>query len=63
MSSDPGDVSQLLRAWGKGDVNARESLVPLVYAELRARRRVTCGASGGTTHCNRPRSFTRPMCG
>ena len=37
MSSDPGDVSQLLRAWGKGDVNARESLVPLVYHELRRR--------------------------
>ena len=37
MPAEPGDVSQLLRAWGKGDVQARESLVPLVYRELRRR--------------------------
>ena len=37
MQPDPGEVSQLLRAWGKGDVQARESLIPLVYRELRRR--------------------------
>jgi DNA-directed RNA polymerase specialized sigma24 family protein len=29
------EVTELLRAWGAGDVQASESLVPLVYAELR----------------------------
>ena len=32
-----GSISQLLRAWGKGDTQAREDLVPLVYQELRRR--------------------------
>ena len=30
-------VSGLLRAWGGGDLNAREKLMPLVYEELRRR--------------------------
>jgi RNA polymerase sigma-70 factor (ECF subfamily) len=29
-------VSDLLRAWGKGDTQARDDLLPVVYAELRA---------------------------
>ena len=38
MSAAPaGSVSQLLRAWGRGDAQAREDLVPLVYQELRRR--------------------------
>lgn len=38
MSAAPtGTVSQLLQAWGRGDVQAREDLVPLVYQELRRR--------------------------
>jgi RNA polymerase sigma factor (TIGR02999 family) len=32
-----GTVSRLLRAWGRGDLQAREDLVPLVYQELRRR--------------------------
>lgn len=32
-----GSVSQLLRAWGGGDLQAREDLLPLVYQELRRR--------------------------
>jgi RNA polymerase sigma factor (TIGR02999 family) len=32
-----GTVSQLLQAWGRGDLQAREDLVPLVYHELRKR--------------------------
>ena len=32
-----GSISQLLRAWGRGDTQAREDLVPLVYQELRRR--------------------------
>ena len=31
----PADVSGLLQAWGRGDVGARDDLIPLVYAELR----------------------------
>ena len=29
-------VSDLLRAWGQGNTQARDDLLPLVYAELRA---------------------------
>src|SRR3954463_5562732 len=36
-ASPAGPVSQLLRAWGRGDLQARESLVPLVYQQLRQR--------------------------
>jgi RNA polymerase sigma factor (TIGR02999 family) len=32
-----GEVSQLLRAWGDGNLQAREDLIPLVYRELRRR--------------------------
>jgi RNA polymerase sigma-70 factor (ECF subfamily) len=32
-----GTISQLLKAWGQGDLQAREDLVPLVYRELRER--------------------------
>ena len=35
------EVTQLLRAWGDGDVTARDRLMPLVYAELR-RRAAAC---------------------
>jgi RNA polymerase sigma-70 factor, ECF subfamily len=32
-----GTVSELLVAWGQGDIDAREALVPLVHRELRRR--------------------------
>jgi RNA polymerase sigma factor (TIGR02999 family) len=32
-----GTVSLLLRAWSRGDLQAREDLVPIVYRELRRR--------------------------
>jgi RNA polymerase sigma factor (TIGR02999 family) len=32
-----GTVSLLLRAWGRGDLQARDDLVPIVYRELRRR--------------------------
>lgn len=39
---DPSDVSQLLTAWGQGDGDALDKLIPLVYRELRllARRQI-----------------------
>src|SRR5689334_23411810 len=37
MGEPPHAVTELLRAWGAGDVRAPEVLVPLVYAELRRR--------------------------
>ena len=37
MPPVPGDVSQLLQAWGRGDVQAGEDLIPVVYQELRRR--------------------------
>jgi hypothetical protein len=32
--NDIPDVSELLVAWGRGNVEARERLIPLVYDEL-----------------------------
>jgi len=36
-TAESGAVSGLLRAWGQGDLQARDKLLPLVYAELRHR--------------------------
>jgi hypothetical protein len=62
-------VSGLLRAWGKGDLKAREKLMPLVYQELRHRaaaylrrvRLLICDEKGPTTPFNRRLSSTRPI--
>lgn len=35
MADRDGAVSTLLRAWGRGDSQARDDLIPLVYRELR----------------------------
>jgi len=35
--ASPGDVTQLLQAWGKGDRAALEALIPLVYGDLKRR--------------------------
>jgi RNA polymerase sigma-70 factor (ECF subfamily) len=37
MEDPTGSVSHLLRAWGRGDLQARDELVPVVYRELRRR--------------------------
>lgn len=37
MMEDPTAVTTLLRAWGRGDVQARDALLPMVYRELRRR--------------------------
>lgn len=38
MTAEPADaVSQLLQAWGRGDLQARADLIPLVQRELRKR--------------------------
>ena len=37
MTSSAPAVSDLLRAWGHGDLQARDNLLPLVYRELRRR--------------------------
>ncbi|HTM32103.1 MAG TPA: sigma-70 family RNA polymerase sigma factor [Vicinamibacterales bacterium] len=36
-TSPPGALSGLLTAWGRGDLEARDALLPIVYAELRRR--------------------------
>jgi RNA polymerase sigma factor (TIGR02999 family) len=36
-ASQPGAVSRLLKAWGGGDLQARDDLVPVVYGELQRR--------------------------
>jgi RNA polymerase sigma factor (TIGR02999 family) len=35
-ASPSGEITQLLRAWGEGDLTSAERLIPLVYAELKA---------------------------
>jgi RNA polymerase sigma factor (TIGR02999 family) len=35
MADRSGPVSELLRAWGRGDLQARDDLIPFVYRELR----------------------------
>jgi RNA polymerase sigma factor (TIGR02999 family) len=35
VDNPPGVISGLLRAWGNGDLRARDHLLPLVYLELR----------------------------
>jgi RNA polymerase sigma factor (TIGR02999 family) len=37
MASQPEAVSDLLRAWGRGNVQARDDLLPLVYRDLKRR--------------------------
>jgi RNA polymerase sigma-70 factor (ECF subfamily) len=37
MEDRLGSLSHLLRAWGGGDLQARDALVPVVYRELRRR--------------------------
>jgi RNA polymerase sigma factor (TIGR02999 family) len=37
MARQPGAVSDLLRSWGRGNVQARDDLLPLVYRELKRR--------------------------
>jgi len=37
VSATNHDVTELLQAWGGGDLNARDRLLPLVYRELRRR--------------------------
>jgi RNA polymerase sigma factor (TIGR02999 family) len=37
LMTPPGEVSTLLRAWARGDPQARDALVPLIYQDLRRR--------------------------
>jgi RNA polymerase sigma-70 factor (ECF subfamily) len=37
---DAPDISALLDAWGRGDLDARDRMMPLVYDELRRRARI-----------------------
>jgi RNA polymerase sigma factor (TIGR02999 family) len=36
-AASPGDVTQLLQAWSRGDERALEALIPLIYRDLRER--------------------------
>ena len=47
---DSVDITGLLKAWGQGDQQALEQLMPLVYAQLRAQaRRYMRGEQSGAT--------------
>src|SRR5687767_6377798 len=45
-SPSPDSVTGLLRAWGAGDAQASDSLVRLVYAELRRQARIALRREG-----------------
>jgi RNA polymerase sigma factor (TIGR02999 family) len=48
-----GEVTRLLQAWGEGDLQARDRLIPLIYAELRQR-------AAGQMRRERPGHTLRP---
>ncbi len=49
-SADPGDLTNLLQAWAKGDSQALERLIPAVYGELRRiAQRCMSGENPGQT--------------
>jgi len=52
-ASEPGTVSRLLKAWGRGDQQARDDLVPVVYRELQRR-------AGAYLRCERPDHTLQP---
>ena len=57
------EVTQLLLAWREGDEAALESLIPVLYQELRRlAHRYMLGSVPGTP-CKRPRWSMRPICG
>jgi RNA polymerase sigma factor (TIGR02999 family) len=39
LPHDSADITELLKAWGKGDQHALDVLMPLVYTQLRAQAR------------------------
>ena len=49
MGTPGHDVTELLRAWGDGDLGARDRLLPLVYQELRRRAAVYLRRERGHT--------------
>ena len=49
----PGDVTKLLKAWGQGDADARDRLLPFIYEELRRR-------AGGRLRRERPDHSLKP---
>ena len=50
MATDPGEITILLKQWGRGDLTALERLTPLVYDELRRlARRYMRQERGGAT--------------
>ena len=52
--SNEGDVTRLLHAWGEGQSDALEQLVPLVYAELRrlSKQHLRRGPRGASLETN-----------
>ena len=56
-------VTQLLLDWNRGDAQARDQMLPLVYDELRRLARAFLAASGATTPFRPPRSCTRRISG
>jgi RNA polymerase sigma factor (TIGR02999 family) len=52
--SEPGKITELLKAWARGDQSAQQELIPLVYVELRElasryRRKAGAGDTFQTT--------------
>ena len=60
MTSPASPVSELLRSCGRGDLQARDRLLPLVYRDLKQRAAAPPFDGNGTAiRSSPPRSFTR----
>ena len=59
----PGDITELLLAWHRGDQDALASLTPLVYDELHRLAGVYMSRERPGILCKPQRSSTRPISG
>ena len=59
---DTGSLAHWLARWRAGDRSALESLVPVVYNELRQVARRQLSRESPITRCRRRRSCTKPTC-
>ncbi len=61
--SSSHQVTQLLSNWSRGDPNAREELMPLVYNELRRLANSYLRRERSDHTLQPPRWFMKPICG
>jgi len=53
-NNSAANITELLRDWGEGNMQAMDKLLPLVYDDLRRSATLICAVSGLTTRFNQP---------